>query len=427
LTLAPPATAQGRLVRFCLVPACAAAAVAAAGESHPLGVLLSALLAAAAGLLAYPAVAPRRPLPWTLLAGALLWPATRAGEVSTAVLLLLPLALIAMAWRSRARGALLADEIARIPMVTGTQVRDGLRRAIGDESLEVFFRMPDHVVFVNGWGEERDGGQAGRGRHVIGIDDPSEPAGAGPVAMIEVDDRFGRRPPAERLRAVTLLSSRDLAMARLDTVTKVGNRRARAGDLAQRRELEQVLHEQVQQRVSAISMTLGRLGLRTASDSAAAASVHLAQEELSVALVQLRSIAEALYSPLLRESGLASALEQLGRSVDLPVGVTVADEDGLDDTMRAAALTAAQDIVGDAAATLDGIRDRPPAPPGLHIDVSATERIVVVRVTADRADLVAAGSRIRLLSARVEEAGGGIQLESRPGPGSVMTVRIPCG
>ncbi|MBM2619026.1 hypothetical protein JIG36_26060 [Actinoplanes sp. LDG1-06] len=563
LTLASPATAEWRLLRFCLAPAFTATVIAVVvqgqvWQSDPrnatLNVLLSALLATAAGLLTYPVVVPRRPLCWTLLAGAVLWPATwagswggsfatRAGEfsnvlfwfavtcavllhldggawrwpvrvfvaasafvlpvgevvlamagrtyrdaatllavadaaivllfatvvglhlrrvpgrerwaalgvivpvvaaaaltaaegprsvpepsywvaASTAGLILFPLALIAQAWRSRALGARLADEIARMPMLTGAVVRDGLRRAVGDESLDVFYRLTDQKLFVNESGDERCDRPPAEGRYVITVDDPTEPAGSGPVAMVEVDARFRHWPQAERLRTVAMLSSRDLAMARLDTVTKVWSKRIRAGDLAQRRELEQVLHEQVQQRVSAISMTLGRLGLRTASDATATASVRLAQQELSVALDQLRSVAEALYSPLLRESGLAPALEHLGRSVDLPVRVTVANEAELDDTMRAAAMTAAQDIVGDAATILDGIRQ----PPGLHIDVSAAGKTLVVRVVTDQADLMAPGNRrIRLLSARAAEAGGGIQLEPRPGPGTTMTVRIPCG
>ena len=451
LTLAPPVTAAGRLLRFCFVTASAAATAAAivqgpAWGSDPLNsalnVLLSALLAAAAGLLACPRWPPRRPLPWLLLAGALLWPASwaglrggtfpnRAGDLGTAVLLLLPVVLIARSWRSRARGAVFADEIAQTPMVTGARVRDGLRRAIGDETLEVYYRLPDQPVFVSASGDEWHRDLAERRRYAIAIADPGERDGDEPVAMIEVDDRPGRRWPSERLRAVTMLSSRDLAMARLDTVTKVWSRRTQADELARRRHLEQVLHEQVQQRVSGISMTLGRLGLHIASDAAATASVRLAQEELSVALAQLRSIAEALYSPLLRESGLTPALEQLGHSANLRVRVAVADEEGLDNTMRAAVLMATQDIVSDAAAFLDDMRSRSSsmvAAPGLHIEVSAAERTVVVRVTADDADLMASGSRrVRLLSARVEESGGGIELRPGPGPGSIMTVRIPCG
>jgi signal transduction histidine kinase len=241
--------------------------------------------------------APRRLVWWCATAAPWLGHHT---ALTTAILLIFPATLIATTWRDRVAAARWADHIDRSGMRTGDRVRDGLRRAVGDDRLEVFYRLADQDVYVNQSGAEAIAGPPARGLRRMWIHDPDEPVGSGPIALVEAD--AARRPPAARLRAALLASRHDLALARLDTVTEAAARRARTGDLEHRRDLEQLLHEQVQQRMSAVSMTLGRIGLRTAGDDIAAASVRAAQEEISVALAQLRTIATALHPPLLREA-----------------------------------------------------------------------------------------------------------------------------
>ncbi|GAA0468214.1 hypothetical protein Ade02nite_79050 [Paractinoplanes deccanensis] len=341
----------------------------------------------------------------------------------TLVLLAFPIALIGYTWRSRAAGARLADEIGRIPMVTGDRVRDGLRRAVGDRGLKVFYRMPGDTVYVDESGAERTAASVPARRHRVWVDDPAEPAGSAPVALVEVDARFRRKPLAERLQAVALLSDRDIALARLDTVTKVWARRAQAGDLRHRRELEEVLHEQVQQRVSAISMTLGQVGLRTEGDEVATASVRFAQSELSAALALLRTVAEQLHSPILRESGLVTALREVGHSLRLPLRVTVADEAGLSPGMRAMALAAAQDILGDVA---DG-RAPGTSIEDLGVQVSASRDVVHLRVATGQDGLLGLDTpRVRRLSDRTRHAGGEVRLDAGTESSTVISVRMPC-
>jgi hypothetical protein len=381
----------------------------AKGERLPAVYVIGPVVAAAVLITASGPAAVPEPSGW-LVAG-------------TVVLLFYPLGLIGYTWRSKALGARLADEISRIPMVTGDRIRDGLRRAIGDDGLEVYYRMPEQAVYVNESSVERLADADPGRRHRVWIQDPAGPDGSSPVALVEVDARFRRRPLAERFQAIALLTDRDIALARLDTITKVWARRTQAGDLENRRELEQLLHEEVQQRMSAVSMTLGQVGLRIEGDEVATASVRLAQTELSVALALLRTVAQALHSPVLRESGLVTALQEVGQSLRLPLRVTLVGDADLSPGMQAMALAAAQDILGHVA---DG-RAPETATEDIGVQISASPDVVQLRVATGRSALIDLDTpRIRQLSDRTRHAGGEIRLDSGAENSNIIYVRIPC-
>ncbi|MFI5959231.1 sensor histidine kinase [Cryptosporangium sp. NPDC051539] len=192
--------------------------------------------------------------------------------------------------------------------VTGEAVLPILRKAVGDPGLEIAYWSPGVGVYVDAEGREVPAG----GLEV------ADPTGQ-PLATVTVA-------PASRRSAIDALAriGPALASARLHAVSNAHGTQARAlqAGWAERRELEQLLHDSAQTRLSALTVRLG-VARSHETDEKAVRVLADAQEQLGLALRELRELAHGIHSMTLTESGLGPALEAAASRYGVPVVVTV--------------------------------------------------------------------------------------------------------
>ncbi|MGP3960819.1 sensor histidine kinase [Nonomuraea sp. 3N208] len=90
-----------------------------------------------------------------------------------------------------------------------------------------------------------------------------------------------------------------------------------------RRRIERDLHDGAQQRLVALSMTLGMARLDLPEDSDAGRLVGRAHDEAKQALAELRELIRGVHSPILTDRGLAAAVRDVAGRSPVPVGVDV--------------------------------------------------------------------------------------------------------
>jgi signal transduction histidine kinase len=138
-----------------------------------------------------------------------------------------------------------------------------------------------------------------------------------PIAMYIIAAWAAGR--AEIVRAV--LSPRDAELDRmLNEVTLSRSALAAAFD-AERRRIERDLHDGAQQRLIALSMSLGMAKLDLPTDSAAAEQIGDAQQQARLALQDLRDLIRGIHPQILTERGLAAAVDDVAARSQIPVDV----------------------------------------------------------------------------------------------------------
>ncbi|WRZ95081.1 histidine kinase [Streptomyces sp. NBC_01007] len=105
------------------------------------------------------------------------------------------------------------------------------------------------------------------------------------------------------------------SLAQLAALRASGARIVTAGD-EERRRLERDLHDGAQQRLVGLALGLRLLRMRATTP---ARQLDLAEAELEQAVSELRQLARGLHPVLLKEAGLAVALEALGQTRDLRI------------------------------------------------------------------------------------------------------------
>ncbi|QCD57344.1 sensor histidine kinase [Streptomyces hawaiiensis] len=105
-------------------------------------------------------------------------------------------------------------------------------------------------------------------------------------------------------------------------IKELGRSRVRLVDAfeAERRRIERDLHDGAQQRLVALSMTLG-LARLDASDGPLGPLLAKAQDEAATALVEIRELIRGIHPPVLTDRGLVAAVEDLADRSTIPVDV----------------------------------------------------------------------------------------------------------
>ncbi|MEV6971990.1 sensor domain-containing protein [Kitasatospora sp. NPDC093806] len=134
---------------------------------------------------------------------------------------------------------------------------------------------------------------------------------------------------ADTALARTLLAPpRDLALTRrVEELTESRAQLVRAVE-AERRRIERDLHDGAQQRLVALSMTLGRAvsRLRKNGDDDTRQLVEQARAEARAAIAELRDLARGLHPPVLTDRGLEAALTAVAARSPVPVRLDVRAE-----------------------------------------------------------------------------------------------------
>jgi signal transduction histidine kinase len=216
--------------------------------------------------------------------------------------------------RARRVQAALARSVVRQTDAPGRQLRADLADLLGDPALMIAHRMDDGRV-VDSDGRAVDPtpqpGQAvtelslsGAGVlliHQAGLLDS-------PVLRDGLTSAAGLALTNDRLRARTLDQISELQSSQLRIV--------RAGD-DERRRLERDLHDGAQQRL--VGILLGLRLLRGTTD-APPALLEQAEDELSRAIADLRTLSHGLFSAVLADEGLSAALHGLAETRPVTVG-----------------------------------------------------------------------------------------------------------
>jgi signal transduction histidine kinase len=208
---------------------------------------------------------------------------------------------------------------------------------------------------------------------------------------------------------------------RVDDLRDARARIIAAGD-AERRRIERDLHDGAQQRLVALSLTLGMAESRLASDPAAAAPlIAQAREEVQLAVKELRELASGIHPALLSERGLGPALEALAARAPVPTTVEGVPEQRLPPAVEAACYFVTAESLTNVAKYAGATSA------GIHLAVEhGRVRLVVRDDGAGGADLNA-GTGLRGLRDRVDALDGRLDVDSPPGLGTTVIAEIPLG
>jgi signal transduction histidine kinase len=191
---------------------------------------------------------------------------------------------------------------------------------------------------------------------------------------------------------------------------------------AERRRIERDLHDGAQQRLVALSLTLGMAESRLAADPAAAAPlIAQAREEAQHAVKELRELASGIHPALLSERGLGPALEALAARAPVPTTVDGVPEQRLPPPVESACYfvtaEALTNVAKYAGATSAGVQ--------LAVEHGRV-RLIVRDDGAGGADL-SSGTGLRGLRDRVEALDGQLEVNSPAGLGTTVVAEIPLG
>jgi signal transduction histidine kinase len=209
--------------------------------------------------------------------------------------------------------------------------------------------------------------------------------------------------------------------ARVAEVTTSRARIIEATD-AERRRIERDLHDGAQQRLVALSLTLGLARSKVDKDPPAAAGlIDDAQAEAARALTELRELARGLHPAILTDHGLGAALDAL--SARSPVPVEVAEVPA--ERLRPALESTAYFVVSEALANVAKYAEATQA----TVRVVRGPRAVLVEVKDDGVGGAdpGAGTGLRGLADRVEALDGRFEVLSSPGRGTTVRAELPLG
>ncbi|GAA4064463.1 sensor histidine kinase [Streptomyces shaanxiensis] len=254
------------------------------------------------------------------------------------------------------------------------------------------------------------------------IDDP----GAWPLAIVglcllaaapyTITAWAGARAAVTRL----MLAPRDSELGR--ELTDVRASRARLVDAfdAERRRIERDLHDGAQQRLVSLNVLLGLAALDTEPDSPLAGQLAKAQEQVTLAVDELRELSRGVHPKALTDHGLAAAVENLSARSALPVTVDIR----LPRRLPLSVETTAYFVIAEALtnATKHSEATRTEVHARLHTDVL----VLSVRDNGVGGASPAAGSGLTGLADRAAAADGRLRISSPPGGPTLLHVELPC-
>ena len=336
--------------------------------------------------------------------------------IGRGIALLVPLGVVAGIGWSRLSRREASDLVVELRTEGAASLRERLARVLGDPTLNVAYRLDDgRYVDAAGQSFELPRGPdraitlvTAQGEEVAAL--VHDPALLDEPALVE----------SVRATAGLVLENERLAAEVGAQLAEVRASRARlvaATDVARRR-LERNLHDGAQQRLVTLSVALG---LAASRGDAANPALSRAQDEVEEAIAELRELARGIHPTLLRDEGLAAAIEALARRTPVPVTVEGSVEDRLPDAVELAAYfvvsEALTNVVKHASASEANVLLKREV--GSLSVVVADDGVGGARAAADSG---LAGLRDRLAALDAE-----LVVESEPGRGTVIRTVIPCG
>jgi signal transduction histidine kinase len=184
-----------------------------------------------------------------------------------------------------------------------------------------------------------------------------------------------------------------------------------------RRQIERDLHDGTQQRL--IALLLALRATETQVDDTMQNRLHTIGSDLSDAIDELRELARGIHPSILAEGGLAPAIKSLGRRSTIPVQVRLSLPQRLDTKVEIGAYYVVAEALTNAV--------RHARAKTICVDASVVDGRLEVSIDDDGiggAD-PATGTGLVGLGDRVAALGGSMQIASRPGTGTKLSITIP--
>jgi signal transduction histidine kinase len=338
------------------------------------------------------------------------------------VLATVPFAFLAGLLRSRVAGASAVSEVvARLGDPSErARGRQALAEALEGTSLQFAYRVPDDGEYVDADGRRVALPSEGSNRVVIPLESGDEPSA---VLIYDASLEGERDLVRAVLAAVALTHENERLAAELRAkVEELSASRARivqSSDAARRR-LERDLHDGAQQRLVSLALRLRILRSRVDGNPEALRELEAAHKELDQALDELRELARGIHPSVLSDRGLDAALEGLAHRAPLPVELEGTPGGRLPERVESAAYF----VVAEALTNVARYSKATHA----SVKVTRDDGRVLVEVSDDGVGGAdpSAGSGLRGLLDRVSALEGMLQVDSRPGRGTMVRAVIPC-
>ena len=337
-----------------------------------------------------------------------------------AAILPLPYAFLASLARSRVtRGDVVSELMASLAQAPAQgEIRDALRRALGDPALELAYWLPEFGTYADADGRSVDLDDIGGGRGITPIGRNGGRVGAlvHDASLLEEQRLLDAVAGAAALSLENVRLNVELR-ARLEELRASRTRIVEAGD-AERRRLERNLHDGAQQRLVAVALQLRLLRNRIDGDETAQELAASAADELTRSLDELRELARGLH-PAVLEQGLEAALNALATRSVVITTVSFEPPGRLPEPVELAAYFVACEALANvakyanaSAASVRVWRDGPAA---------------LIEIADDGVGGADdhRGTGLRGLADRVEALDGSLRVASPAGQGTVVTARLP--
>ena len=301
-------------------------------------------------------------------------------------------------------------------------LREALRRALGDSTVEVAYWLSERSTYVDAQGRpvtlplddvrrsvtvvERGGQRVGAIVHDAAVQED-------PLLLEAVAAAVGMALENQRLHAEVLIQLEEVRASRARIV--------QAADAARRR-VERDLHDGAQQRLVSLSLGLGmaRSKLAARRVDELHALLEEAAQQAGEALKELRELAQGLHPADLSDSGLVAALESLAERSPVPVEVLPSTNG----QVAGPAEVAAYFVVSESLANVA----KHARASSVTVRVETEGDRLVVEVADDGVGGAHAhpGSGLEGLADRMAALGGRLEVGSEAGRGTVVRAEIPC-
>jgi signal transduction histidine kinase len=314
-------------------------------------------------------------------------------------------------------------------------VRHALRSTLHDPTLDLLDLSTPSPSPAGGAAGTVAGGDREAGLAVQALDVRPEERlvefirteGGRPIAVVIADPALARYrglfDAAVQTSGLALKNAQLQAKAAREKLEQIRASRTRIieAELAERRRLERDLHDGVQQHLLSITARLST-AMTSTTDEQATAAFGQARDGLKDVLAELRDLAHGIHPALLSQGGLAAALEAVAERLPLPVRVTAPRSRigaAVEATFYFVACEALANVVKHAGAD------------SAAITVSIGESQVDMEIADDGIGGItpggeAAGGLANIID-RVSALDGEVTIDSPPGRGTRLTLRIPCG
>ena len=249
-----------------------------------------------------------------------------------------------------------------------------------------------------------------------------------PIAVVIADPALARYrglfDAAVQTSGLALKHAQLQAQAAREKLEQVRASRARIieAGLAERRRIERDLHDGVQQHLLGLAARLTAATTRT-TDPEATAAFSQARDELKEVLADLRDLAHGIHPAVLSQAGLAAALEEVVERLPLPVRLIAPASRAGVSQIGAAAEATAYFVTCEALTNVVKHAKADSATVTIRIDESHLDIEI-----ADNGigGVMTGGHGMTNILDRVSALDGAVTIDSPPGKGTRIAVRIPC-